>query len=68
MILMILALAAQAAGPLAKIEAKPAEADYVSKMPLGDVERCLIATADFGLPTVYRQPDRPNASTLVWLK
>ncbi len=68
MILMMVALAAQSVGTLERTEAKPAEADYVSRSGLGEIERCLISSPEFGLPTVYRQPDRPNASTLVWLK
>jgi hypothetical protein len=60
-----LALMAQADGQVGKFENRAPTASYVTVTQLEDVERCLIR---FGFPpTVYRQPDRPDEATIVWI-
>lgn len=55
------------AGPISKFDSKPPVADYPSAAKLEDIERCLIDIGDHGEAMVYRQPDRPDDVTVVWL-
>ena len=66
-IAMILAGALGGAGPISKFDDKAPEAELSSSKPLGDVERCLIDLSGIPAPNVYRQPDRPDDVTLLWL-
>lgn len=55
------------AGPISKFDDRAPVADYVSPKALPDIERCLIDMAGWLAPNVYRQPDRPNQVTLLWI-
>ena len=55
-----------AAGPIAKFEEKPPADEYVTNRALGDVERCLINMDGMLVPRVFRQPDRPDESMVIW--
>lgn len=68
MITVLAAIAALAAGPIAKFDARPPLAEYQSTAKLEDAERCLIDLAQAPAPSVYRQPDRPNDVMLLWFK
>jgi hypothetical protein len=52
---------------IAKTQAKPIELSFMSKRPIFEVERCLIEVDSPGVPTVYRQPDRPNETMIAYL-
>ncbi|MFZ3484217.1 hypothetical protein [Sphingomonas sp. 3-13AW] len=65
-ILMLLSAPA-ISGPLSKFDEKEPVADYVTSASIGDVERCLIDMDGWLAPNVYRQPDRPDRVTLVWI-
>ncbi|WP_426255812.1 hypothetical protein [Sphingomonas sp. DC2300-3] len=61
-------LAAEAgAGPLSKFDAKAPEFEMTSTKQMGDIERCLIDLNGVPAPNVYRQPDRPDDVTILWL-
>ncbi|MBA4092253.1 MAG: hypothetical protein C0494_16910 [Sphingobium sp.] len=55
-----------AEGPISKFDAKAPEAAYVSSAKLEDIERCLIDMEGLMPPMIFRQPDRPDAVTLLW--
>jgi len=58
---------AQAQGPISKFDEKPPVAEYRSANSLEDIERCLIDMEGWLAPNVYRQPDRPDQVTLLWI-
>lgn len=62
--LIALAIAAAAQGPISKF----GEPDLVleSRRSASEIERCLIDTPGRFAPSIYRQPDRPNQTTIVW--
>ncbi len=64
--ILILIAALLAEGPIAKFERRAPEAEYDTPRRAGDVERCLIDLSGMSPPLVFRQPDRPNAATLIW--
>ncbi|MDK2757533.1 MAG: hypothetical protein KYX66_12435 [Blastomonas fulva] len=59
--------AAAAAGPISKWDDRAPEFDYVSRANLHDVERCILDANGWPLPMVYRQPDRPDSVTLMYV-
>ncbi|MCC4232654.1 hypothetical protein LL253_08115 [Sphingobium soli] len=61
------AYAAQAAGPISKFDNRDPVGEYDTDLPLEDVERCLIDMEGWLAPNVYRQPDRPNRVTIIWI-
>ncbi len=65
--MLSLAAALGAAGPLSKFEGKKPDAEIVSAKEIGDIERCLIDLSGVPAPNVYRQPDRPDDVTILWL-
>lgn len=72
MTIRMIALAAGAAlccgaGPISKFDAKAPIADYVSTASLEQIERCLIDMDGWLAPNVYRQPDRSDQVTLLWI-
>jgi hypothetical protein len=56
-----------AAGPLSKFDGRQPEARLQSSKPIGDIERCLIDLSGVPAPQVYRQPDRPDEVTILWI-
>jgi len=64
--LIAFAPAAAIAGPISKFDARPPAAIYESTRTIEQVERCLIDVGKYGLPNIYRQPDRPDFEMLVW--
>lgn len=66
--MMMAAIAALNAGPIAKFETRTPVAEYDTSAKLEDVERCLIDLAQGPAPSVYRQPDRPDDVMLIWFK
>lgn len=63
---MVEALLLFAAGPISKWNDKEPVADYVSMAALYDVERCIIDYPKMAAPYVYRQPDMPGETTILW--
>lgn len=63
---LLLPLAA-AAGPISKWDDRQPEFNYVSRANLHDVERCILDANGWPLPMVYRQPDRPDSVTLMYV-
>lgn len=59
--------AAVAEGPISKFNEKAPVADYRSGRKMEDIERCLIDMDGWLAPNVYRQPDKPNEVTLLWI-
>ncbi|MBB3910830.1 hypothetical protein [Sphingomonas desiccabilis] len=64
---LLLLSAPALSGPLSKFDEKEPVADYDTPASIGDVERCLIDMDGWLAPNVYRQPDRPDRVTLVWI-
>ena len=64
--LAVICPAIATAGPISKFDAKPPTGRYETHQTLEQVERCLIDIPNYGPPNVYRQPDRPDAETLIW--
>jgi hypothetical protein len=58
---------AAAQGPISKFGEKAPVAEYRSASRLEDIERCLIDMEGWLAPNVYRQPDRPDQVTLLWI-
>lgn len=54
------------AGPISKFDKEMPDFEYASNVSLSEVERCLIDTDGYLLPHVFRQPDRPDDSRIVW--
>lgn len=61
------AISAQAAGPFAKFESRPAIEEFETLTKMEDVERCLIDIDGMLAPNVYRQPDRPDQVRILWI-
>lgn len=53
-------------GPISKFNEKQPSLALNSPLKLEDVERCLIDMDSVYAPYVYRQPDRPDAVTIIW--
>lgn len=62
---MILIAAALVGQQIAKFESREPAFEVVTAKRLEDVERCMIRFG--GPPIVYRQPDRPDFVTIVWV-
>lgn len=54
------------AGAVDKFDKKPPEYEGYSARSIHDVERCLINMERVTVPYVYRQPDRPDDTMLLW--
>lgn len=65
--LIALPTLAFAAGPISKFDTKPPVGEYDTAQKLEDIERCLIDMDGWLAPNIYRQPDRPDDVTLVWI-
>ncbi|WP_271300631.1 hypothetical protein [Sphingomonas sp. CV7422] len=65
--LVALILLAGGDGPISKFSTRSPDAVVTSARAMGDVERCLIDADGRLPPNVYRQPDRPDEVTLLWL-
>jgi hypothetical protein len=65
---MMMAIAAAAAGPVGKFEARQVVAEYDSVAKMEDVERCLVLMDAGAPPLIYKQDDRPDDVMLVWMK
>ena len=52
---------------LGKIRREPPDDQFVSAVPMFDIERCAIEVDAISVPTVYRQPDRPDQEMMVWV-
>jgi hypothetical protein len=63
----IAAMALAAEGPISKFQSRPPVIERRSARSVGDIERCLIDLPGVPLPNVYRQPDRPNKVTIIWI-
>jgi len=71
MITTMLAIAAPAsafAGPISKWDTRAPDYRYVSSAKMFDVERCLIDTEGWPASMVYRQPDRPDIVTIIYVE
>lgn len=66
MMAMLIELLLLAAGPISKWEAKAPDLDFNSTSQMFDIERCLIDTEKTSAPYVYRQPDRPDETTIIY--
>lgn len=55
------------AGPISKWDDREPDFDYQSRANLHDVERCIIDTDGWPMPMVYRQPDRPDRVTIMYM-
>lgn len=64
---MIEALLLLLAGPISKWDDKRVEDDFQSEARLNDIERCLIDLDGILAPYVYRQPDRPDVVTILYV-
>lgn len=51
---------------LGKLNQKNPETIFKSKKSIFDIERCIIELDAPGLPSVYRQPDRPKISKIAY--
>jgi hypothetical protein len=65
-IAIVIAALAIAAGPVSKFDGRPPEAVFTTSASPGDIERCLIDLDGWLAPNVYRQPDRPDQSQMLW--
>ena len=54
------------AGAVDKFDSKKPEIDGYVNQGMFDIERCLINMDRVTIPTVYRQPDRPDETMLLW--
>lgn len=66
MFLTMFVAVALSEGPVSKFNDHKVTAEYESHRTMEDVERCLIDLDGPGLPFVYRQPDRPDNTLLLW--
>ena len=59
--------AAATAGPVSKWDDRKPDFDYVSRVNMFDVERCIFDAGGWQPPIVMRQPDRPDRVTLLYV-
>jgi hypothetical protein len=64
---LLLSAPALAAGPISKFESKEPTAQYVTAAKMEDVERCLSDLDGWLAPNIYKQDDRPNHVTVLWI-
>lgn len=55
------------AGPISKFDDKKPDIEQLSNVPLFDIERCLTDMDGWPVPFIYRQPDRPEETNMIWL-
>ncbi|WP_156441537.1 MULTISPECIES: hypothetical protein [Sphingomonadales] len=60
--------AAAMAGPISKWDSRTPEYRYVSSASMYDAERCMIDTEGWPASIVYRQPDRPDRVTILYVQ
>lgn len=65
-VLAFLAGIAAQDGPISKFSDRAPAYEGETERKLEDVERCMIDMRGQLAPSVYRQPDRPDAVTLIW--
>jgi hypothetical protein len=58
---------AHASGPFSKFDQRPPDVVETTARNIFDVERCLLDMEGFPAPAVFRQPDRLDRVTLLWL-
>ena len=46
---------------------KSPDLDLQTKLPMYDLERCVVEIDGPSVPSVYRQPDRPNEVLIAWI-
>ncbi len=63
--LILVGLLAFAPGQVAKFDGRKPDAAHDTVAKMEDVERCLIRAVS--PPQVYRQPDKPDEVTIVWI-
>ena len=56
------------AGPISKFDDRKPDFDYVSRANIYDAERCMIDTEGWPAPLVYRQPDRADRVTIIYVE
>ena len=55
-------------GPFSKFDAHKPEFEGRSDLAVNEIERCMLDIGGkYGPPTVYRQPDRPDTVTMLWI-
>lgn len=54
-------------GPISKFDKRPPVVEQASARAMGDIERCLIDLPGIPAPNVYRQLDKPDQVTIVWV-
>ena len=54
------------AADIGSLRTKSIDLTLRSAKQILELERCLIEADGPGLPVVYRQPDRPNSTTIAW--
>lgn len=59
--------AADGNGPISKFDRRVPDVELRSEKSSGEIERCLIDLPGLQAPHVFRQPDRPNEVTIVWV-
>lgn len=55
------------AGPISKWDSKKPDFDYLTRASAYDIERCIVDVDGWPLPIVYRQPDRPERTTIMYV-
>lgn len=56
-----------AAGPISKFEEKKPDLELISAVSIFDIERCLTDMDGWPVPFIYRQPDRPDETNILWV-
>ena len=56
-----------AAGPISKFEEKTPDVETTSSISIYDIERCLTDLDGWPVPFIYRQPDRPDETNILWV-
>jgi len=65
--IVVLALASPiSAADIGKLRSKPVDLVLESSKHIFEVERCLIESDGPGVPSVYRQPDRPDFTMIAY--
>ena len=64
---LFIASIAHADGPISKFDPEVPVIDLVTQKPIFEIERCLIDLPGLPAPQVYRQPDKPDQVTLLYL-
>lgn len=65
-ILMTCTASGASAADLGKLRSSAPDDQFQSDRSMYDIERCMIEVDALAIPTVYRQPDRPDAELIAW--